>query len=219
MRTRVKIKTALLGITALSLLSCAAGRTPGEHIADITTTRLIPRGWAILTIASRGTRKNPRPAISAPCTEIPLARFLRSRSQGMQRICFSVPKLSSVEHQMKTQHHFEIESEDARREVAQIRTMIVDLDRVARFLASDIVIEEERSGAADRSDPAYPILARTLAARRDNLKVNSHSRTARGRNLSGIARNHRGVKKNPPGVSRRALVACQNSQADKSWQS
>src|SRR5258706_13460109 len=48
MRTRVKIKTALLGITALSLLSCAAGRTPGEHIADMTTTRLIPRGWAIL---------------------------------------------------------------------------------------------------------------------------------------------------------------------------
>src|SRR5258708_33823876 len=89
----------------------------------------------------------------------------------MQRICFSVPKLSSVEHQMKTQHHFEIESEDARREVAQIRTMIVDLDRVARFLASDIVIEEERSRVADRSDPAYPILARTLAARRDNLKV------------------------------------------------
>jgi hypothetical protein len=89
----------------------------------------------------------------------------------MQRICFSVPKLSSVEHQMKTQHHFEIKSEDARREVAQIRTMIVDLDRVARFLASDIVIEEERSRVADRSDPAYPILARTLAARRDNLKV------------------------------------------------
>src|SRR5258708_28483117 len=87
----------------------------------------------------------------------------------MQRICFSVPKLSSVEHQMKTQHHFEIESEDARREGAQIRTMIVDLDRVARFLASDIVIAEERSGVDDRSDPAYPILDRTLPARRENL--------------------------------------------------
>jgi hypothetical protein len=34
-RTRVKIKTALLGLTALSLLSCAGGRTPGEHIADM----------------------------------------------------------------------------------------------------------------------------------------------------------------------------------------
>ena len=35
MRTRLKIKTALLGLTALSLLSCAGGRTPGEHIADM----------------------------------------------------------------------------------------------------------------------------------------------------------------------------------------
>jgi hypothetical protein len=34
-RTRVKIKTALLGLTALSLLSCAGGRAPGEHIADM----------------------------------------------------------------------------------------------------------------------------------------------------------------------------------------
>jgi len=42
MRTRVKIKTALLGLTALSLLSCAAGRTPGEHIADMPHWM----GWA-----------------------------------------------------------------------------------------------------------------------------------------------------------------------------
>jgi hypothetical protein len=34
MRTRLKIKTALLSLAALSLLSCA-GRTPGEHIADM----------------------------------------------------------------------------------------------------------------------------------------------------------------------------------------
>ena len=102
-----------------------------------------------------------------PC----VAGLLRVRRQGTQGSLQRAPKLRTVEHQMKTQHHFEIESEDARREVAQIRTMIVDLDRVARFLASDIVIEEERSGVADRSDPAYPILARTLAARRDNLKV------------------------------------------------
>ena len=72
---------------------------------------------------------------------------------------------------MKTQHHFEIESEDARREVAQIRTMIVDLDQVVQILASDIATEEERSRVFDRSDPAYSILARTLAARRDNLKI------------------------------------------------
>jgi hypothetical protein len=89
----------------------------------------------------------------------------------MQGIRFSVPKLSIMEHQMKTQHHFENESETARREVAQIRTMIVDLDQAVQILASDIATEEERSRVFDRSDPAYSILARTLAARRDNLKV------------------------------------------------
>jgi hypothetical protein len=64
-----------------------------------------------------------------------------------------------------------MESENVRREVAQIRTLIVDLDRVVQILASDIATEEERSRVFDRSDPAYSILARTLAARRDNLKI------------------------------------------------
>jgi hypothetical protein len=72
---------------------------------------------------------------------------------------------------MKTQRYFEMESENVRREVAQIRTLIVDLDRVVQILASDIATEEERSRVFDRSDPAYSILARTLAARRDNLKI------------------------------------------------
>jgi len=72
---------------------------------------------------------------------------------------------------MKTQRYFEMESENVRREVAQIRTLIVDLDRVVQILASDIATEEERSRVFDRADPAYSILARTLAARRDNLKI------------------------------------------------
>jgi hypothetical protein len=72
---------------------------------------------------------------------------------------------------MKTQRYFEMESENVRREVAQIRTLIVDLDRVVQILASDIATEEERSRVFDRSDPAYSILARTLAERRDNLKI------------------------------------------------
>src|SRR5881227_754686 len=100
-----------------------------------------------------------------------LARFLRRCSQCMKRIHLSVPKLSIMEHPMKTQRYFEMESENVRREVAQIRTLIVDLDRVVQILASDIATEEERSRVFDRSDPAYSILARTLAARRDNLKI------------------------------------------------
>src|SRR5258708_39217827 len=56
------------------------------------------------------------------------------------------------------------------REVAQIRKAIVDLDRTVQFLDCDVASEEERARVSDRSDPAYPILARALAARRDNLR-------------------------------------------------
>jgi hypothetical protein len=71
---------------------------------------------------------------------------------------------------MKHQRHFERTSELAIREAAQIGTMISDLERLVRLLDCDITTEEERVRISDRSDPAYPILARTLAARRDNLR-------------------------------------------------
>jgi hypothetical protein len=71
---------------------------------------------------------------------------------------------------MKHQRNFERASDVALREAAQISTMISDLDRLVRLLDRDIAIQEERAGISDRSDVAYPILARTLAARRDNLR-------------------------------------------------
>jgi phage shock protein A len=70
---------------------------------------------------------------------------------------------------MKQQRHFDT-SEAAQREAAQIWKMIVDLDRSVQLLNCDIMTEEERTRIADRSNAAYPILARMLAARRDNLK-------------------------------------------------
>jgi hypothetical protein len=70
---------------------------------------------------------------------------------------------------MKHQRHFESASEAALREATQIRTLIADLDRVVQILACDIATEEECAGVTDRSDAAYPALARTLTARRDNL--------------------------------------------------
>ena len=48
--------------------------------------------------------------------------------------------------------------------------MIVDLDRTVQILDCDVAAEEERARVFDLSDSAYPILARTLAARRDNLR-------------------------------------------------
>jgi hypothetical protein len=35
----------------------------------------------------------------------------------------------------------------------------------------DIATEEQRAGIFDRADARYPVLARALATRRDNLKV------------------------------------------------
>jgi hypothetical protein len=71
---------------------------------------------------------------------------------------------------MKHQRHFGRTDDAASSEVARIRKMINDLDRLVRILYSDITTEEERAGVADRSEAAYPILARTLATRRDNLR-------------------------------------------------
>jgi hypothetical protein len=70
---------------------------------------------------------------------------------------------------MRHQRHFDT-SEAAQREAVKIRKMIGDLDRIVQLLNCDITSEEERARIFDRSDAAYPILARVLAARRDNLR-------------------------------------------------
>jgi hypothetical protein len=54
--------------------------------------------------------------------------------------------------------------------MARISALISDIDRVVRLFDCDIAAEEQRARVSDRLDPCYPILARTLAARRDNLK-------------------------------------------------
>jgi hypothetical protein len=65
-------------------------------------------------------------------------------------------------------HHSGIDRETAL-QVATIQGIIGDLERTVQILNIDISTEEERVGIFDRSDPAYPILARTLRSRRDNL--------------------------------------------------
>ena len=56
------------------------------------------------------------------------------------------------------------------REAAQIRTLIVDLDRIVQILNFDIAAEEELAQISDRSCVTYPLIAKTLVARRDNLR-------------------------------------------------
>jgi hypothetical protein len=70
---------------------------------------------------------------------------------------------------MKHKRQFDTR-EAAQREAILIWRMIADIDRNVRLLDRDITIEEERARISDRSDAAYPMLAKMLAERRDILK-------------------------------------------------
>lgn len=50
-------------------------------------------------------------------------------------------------------------------------TLIDALSRSAVILTVDIEHEETRAGIRDVLDPAYPVLARSLSKRRDNIRV------------------------------------------------
>jgi hypothetical protein len=69
---------------------------------------------------------------------------------------------------MNNQRHFDTRAA-AEREATQIFNTIDDLYRKVRLLDVDVVAEEVRLGMFDRTNAAYPILAQTLATRRDNL--------------------------------------------------
>jgi hypothetical protein len=77
---------------------------------------------------------------------------------------------------MKHRRHFRNANDVALREAARIGALISDLDRRAQLLDRDISAEEEHAQLFDPSHPAYPILARTLTERRDNLRA--HHRRA-----------------------------------------
>jgi hypothetical protein len=69
---------------------------------------------------------------------------------------------------MKHQRHFG--SATLSRETVQTRSLIADISRIVQILDSDIATEEGQARVFDPSQAEYPILARTLATRRDNLK-------------------------------------------------
>jgi hypothetical protein len=55
------------------------------------------------------------------------------------------------------------------REAARISALISDLNRVGRLLGADIARDENEAGITNLSDATYPIAARILRVRRDNL--------------------------------------------------
>jgi hypothetical protein len=72
---------------------------------------------------------------------------------------------------MRRQYHSQSANTVPRMEAPWIAALISNLDRHAQLLDQDIAAEEERAQVFDRSHPVYPILARTLTARRDNLSA------------------------------------------------
>ena len=88
-----------------------------------------------------------------------------TRAAGLFQIrAFGVPE-------MKRRYHFGNANSTAMRETARIEALIVDLGRRAQLLEDDIAAEEERARVFNRSDAAYPIAARILAVRRENVKA------------------------------------------------
>jgi hypothetical protein len=53
----------------------------------------------------------------------------------------------------------------------QIATLISDLSRLVNVLTADVEHEETRAGVRNPTDPAYPVLARTLRRRRENIRA------------------------------------------------
>jgi hypothetical protein len=51
----------------------------------------------------------------------------------------------------------------------QIATLIGNLSRTVEILTAEIEHEEARAGIHDLSNPAYPVLARSLRVRRVNI--------------------------------------------------
>jgi phage shock protein A len=63
------------------------------------------------------------------------------------------------------------EIDNRRREVVQIQSTIASLNRTVAVIETSITAALDRSHVTDPQHYAFPILARTMIARRDNLKT------------------------------------------------
>jgi hypothetical protein len=111
-------------------------------------------------------KKPIKPTAAAPKS---LGKLFASPSPTSFRARANCAKRLILERTMKQQRHFDT-LKAAQLEAVKIRNLIGSLDRSIRLISCDIIIEEERTGISNRSDTTYSILARMMAARRDNLK-------------------------------------------------
>jgi hypothetical protein len=70
----------------------------------------------------------------------------------------------------ESEHYYETAG-TSQREMTQIHTLIANICRSVELLNCDIDFEEERARVHDLPDPAYPVLARQLRLRRENLNA------------------------------------------------
>ena len=71
---------------------------------------------------------------------------------------------------MKQPYHSGMTNDAANRHAAKVKALVNELNRRVDILESEIAREEERAGVSDPFHAAYPVLARTLTAHRDNLR-------------------------------------------------
>jgi hypothetical protein len=70
---------------------------------------------------------------------------------------------------VKSLRRSEVSQETASRQAEVIRSLISDLEHSIEVLRIDIGTEENRVRIFDKTDRRYPVLAKTLTARRENL--------------------------------------------------
>ena len=68
----------------------------------------------------------------------------------------------------------------------QLHALISDLHWRVQMLESDIAEEERNAGNADPGSPTYSMLAQTLRARRDNLRISIALLEARVARAAGV---------------------------------
>jgi hypothetical protein len=70
------------------------------------------------------------------------------------------------------------------RQAQTIQAMIAEVDHSIMALDHSIEVEQQRAGVHDRSHYAYPMSARAMATRRDNLKMTRDALSERLANLA-----------------------------------
>jgi hypothetical protein len=96
-----------------------------------------------------------------------LADFLRRPTRDTRATLLVCQIKSCKAYAMKHQRHF---GTTASWEAVKTRTLVADLNRIVQIINEAIDVEEKRAGVFDPFQAEYPMHARELAARRDNLK-------------------------------------------------